>query len=130
MYRTIFPFAEIDGFDVPSCYGSYRIQVTYPGSNRIVIQMLDSVSFLQLSKLRTMIFHEAILGYFHNARERGFLQAFLHSLPPVNYLDEYIFHKKPKCQHMINQTQQNSWCCKLLDKGLEKNLIKTYIPYP
>ena len=71
-YKTILTFMEIDEFDVLFFSMEVAVYKSHtPGRNQIMIVMVDSISFLQPSKLRRMIFQEVIWGYFHNARERG-----------------------------------------------------------
>ena len=74
-----------------------------------------------------LCYHQLLILLLYPCR---FLQATLHAEPPVSQRDGYIFHKKPKNQHLINQTQLNRWYCNLFDEGLKRNVVKTYMRYP
>ena len=58
---------------------------------------IDSVSFFEPRWLRTPVYHEILVGYLANIKERGFVCAHIWACPPTRGSD-YIFHRHPREQ--------------------------------
>lgn len=97
MYRqkVVLLFQNRDGVDlcVYCLYvQEYGDEAPEPNRKCIYLSYLDSVKYLEPEEvqaagravaLRTMIYHEVLLGYLSHAKQRGFLQMYIWACPPL-----------------------------------------------
>lgn len=97
MYRqkVLLLFQNRDGVDlcVYCLYvQEYGDEAPEPNRKCIYLSYLDSVKYLEPEEvtaagrgvaLRTMVYHEVLLGYLAHAKQRGFLQMYIWACPPL-----------------------------------------------
>ena len=75
-YRTkaLFVFEEIDGVEV--CFFGLHVQEygsdsAAPNTRRVYISYLDSIHFFHPKHLRTLVYHEILIGYLQFCKQNG-----------------------------------------------------------
>ena len=75
-YRTkaMFVFEEIDGTEV--CFFGLHVQeygsdCQNPNTRRVYISYLDSIHFFHPRHLRTLVYHEILIGYLQYCKSNG-----------------------------------------------------------
>ena len=75
-YRTkaLFVFEEIDGVEV--CFFGLHVQeygsdCAAPNTRRVYISYLDSIHFFHPKHLRTLVYHEILIGYLQFCKQNG-----------------------------------------------------------
>ena len=75
-YRTkaLFVFEEIDGCEV--CFFGLHVQeygsdCEAPNTRRVYISYLDSIHFFHPKHLRTLVYHEILIGYLQFCKNNG-----------------------------------------------------------
>lgn len=72
--KALFAFEDIDGADV--CFFGMHVQeygadCPPPNQRRVYISYLDSVHFFKPRHLRTVVYHEILLGYLEYVKRLG-----------------------------------------------------------
>ncbi|CAL8082562.1 unnamed protein product [Orchesella dallaii] len=123
--KSLCAFQKIDGVDVlffVMYVQEYDSDCPGPNTGRVYISYLDSVHFFQPKELRTMMYHEIILGYLEYVKTLGFHTAHIWACPP-NKGEDYILHAHPPEQKMPCVTRLVGWYKKLLQKGVDDGIL-------
>lgn len=83
---------------------------------------LDSVSFFEPRWLRTPVYHEILVGYLANIKERGFVCAHIWACPPTRGSD-YIFHRHPREQKTPGWERLQRWYEQMLQQALTEGTV-------
>ena len=96
-------FQKIDGVDVClfAMYTQEWSDDSPPPNNRVLyISYLDSANYMRPNWFRTTVYHQLMLGYLENARDRGLNTAYIWACPPTPRTgDSYVLNVHPKWQH-------------------------------
>jgi E1A/CREB-binding protein len=129
-YRTkaLFVFEEIDGVEV--CFFGLHVQeygsdCAAPNTRRVYISYLDSIHFFHPKHLRTLVYHEILIGYLQFCKQNGFMTAHIWACPPSEG-DDYIFHCHPVEQKIPKPKRLVEWYRKMLDRGKADNVVYDY----
>lgn len=123
--KAVYLFQEIDGQDVAffAFYAQeFGSDCSPRNARRVNISYIDSVQMFEPPNLRTAVYHEALIAYFNYIKNMGFIAVHLWVEPP-SIGDDYIFSTHPPNQKYLSQTKLLSWYKKMLEKGVNSNII-------
>ncbi|CAP25608.2 Protein CBG05019 [Caenorhabditis briggsae] len=125
--RAIHVFQQQDGVDQIffSIFASEYRDPVRDGKSWLVIDCLDSIKLFQPASLRTQIYRELILSYFHLARSMELQNSFLWADPPLHG-DDYVFNIKPANQKTPKKMKLQNWYIKMMEKGKSDGIIKEF----
>ncbi|CAG5123248.1 unnamed protein product [Candidula unifasciata] len=123
--KALFAFEEIDGVDV--CFFGMHVQeygssCPMPNTRRVYISYLDSVHFFRPKQLRTVVYHEILIGYLEYAKNLGYTTAHIWACPPSEG-DDYIFHCHPPEQKIPKPKRLQEWYKKMLEKAILDRVV-------
>ncbi|MEQ2170871.1 hypothetical protein GOODEAATRI_004755 [Goodea atripinnis] len=126
--KALFAFEDIDGADV--CFFGMHVQeygsdCPQPNQRRVYISYLDSVHFFKPRHLRTVVYHEILLGYLEYVKRLGYTTGHIWACPPSEG-DDYIFHCHPLDQKIPKPKRLQEWYKKMLDKAVAERIIHDY----
>ncbi|KAL4513564.1 hypothetical protein Ndes2526B_g07614 [Nannochloris sp. 'desiccata'] len=135
--KVILLFQHQDGVDM--CLFCLYVQEygddCAPPNNRVVhVSYLDSVKYFQPEKmsaagmgvaLRTMVYHDILLGYCQYAKSLGYCAMHIWACPPMAG-DDYILYCHPGKQKMPRSDRLREWYLTMLRRGKIEGSI-TYI---
>lgn len=123
--KCILLFQKIDGVDV--CLFSLYVQefdrsCPYPNKGCVYISYIDSIDYFRPLELRTLVYHELLVGYFKWVQIRGFRQGQLWACPPQRG-DNFIFWCHPPHQRTPSRERLNSWYTDVLHRALRLDIL-------
>lgn len=103
-----------------------------PPNNRVVhVSYLDSIKYFQPEKmsaagmgvaLRTMVYHDILLGYFQYAKSLGYCALHIWACPPMAG-DDYILYCHPGKQKIPRSDRLREWYLTMLRRGKNEGII-------
>ena len=132
--KVILLFQRLDGVDL--CLyclyvQEYGEEAPAPNTRTVYLSYLDSVKYFQPEdieaegmgyKLRTMVYHEILLGYLAYAKAHGFTSMYIWSCPPLRG-EDYIFYCHSDKQKNISQTRLREWYLAMLRRAKEEGIV-------
>ncbi|KAK9866771.1 hypothetical protein WJX84_010523 [Apatococcus fuscideae] len=134
--KVICLFQRFDGMDVLL----YTIYVQEYGDNDncgspnkkwVYLSYLDSVQYLKPNvpaadrgglRLRTMVYHELLIGYLDYIKAHGFTSMFIWACPPTAG-DDYILHVHPKEQKLPRSDRLRDWYLQMLRRAKAQGIV-------
>ena len=135
--KVILLFQRIDGADIAIfCLylQEYDDDCGGPNSKKIYLSYLDSIKYFQPENvvaatsgtaLRTFVYHELLLGYLADAKERGYCQMLIWACPPLQG-DDYILYCHPGKQKTPRSDRLREWYHAML-RGAKIEGTVTYV---
>lgn len=132
--KVILLFQHLDGVDL--CLYCLYVQeygedAPAPNTRTVYLSYLDSVKYFQPEgieanglgyKLRTMVYHEILLGYMDYAKAHGFTSMYIWSCPPLRG-EDYIFYCHSDKQKNISQTRLREWYLSMLRRAKDEGIV-------
>ncbi|OQR96654.1 histone acetyltransferase, partial [Thraustotheca clavata] len=127
--KSIFLFQKQQGVDVclfAMYVQEYNDDCEHAENRRTsYLAYIDSVRYLQPAVIRTLVYHQVILGYFDYSRHHGIERIHIWSCPPQRS-QSYVFWCHPHFQKTPGVEHLRNWYKRLLEKAKEKSIISGY----
>ena len=124
---AVFMFQRVSGTDVclfAMYVHEYTLTGDSPNARKAYISYLDSTNYMQPSLFRTPTYHEIMLGYLEDAKQRGYESVYIWACPPPPRAgDSYILNCHPKWQRTPNTERLVKWYKTIEEKAMEEGLV-------
>eukprot|EP01138_Halocafeteria_seosinensis_P010436 gb/GECG01010654.1/.p1 GENE.gb/GECG01010654.1/~~gb/GECG01010654.1/.p1 ORF type:complete len:1183 (+),score=158.76 gb/GECG01010654.1/:1-3549(+) len=100
-----------------------------PNRGSAYLSYLDSVKYFQPPEVRTRVYHELLISYLKQLRERGFNQLVLWACPPKEG-DDYIIYCHPLEHRTPKDVLLQNWYLAMLEKAQSQGIVErlTWLP--
>ncbi|GMH41919.1 hypothetical protein BSKO_09838 [Bryopsis sp. KO-2023] len=135
--RVIMLFQKIDGVDVLifCMYAQeYGPDAPAPNTGWVYLAYVDSIKYFQPNilagnsevPLRTLVYHELLLGYMAFVRHFGYHSMFIWACPPGGKDNDYIMNCHPPSQKIPTQGRLRRWYLELLQQARGEGLVTEF----
>lgn len=132
--RVIMLFQKIDGADVLlfCLYAQeYGPDAPEPNKGWVYLAYVDSIKYFQPNvtagnsdvPLRTLVYHELLLGYMAFVRYFGYHSMFIWACPPGGKDNDYILNCHPPSQKIPTEGRLRRWYLELLERACKEGLV-------